>query len=118
MAARAGGRFRSAPGGQAGGQTDPLPSIDRHCGFGDKSGVVGVDQDLGTVIIPVRRGELLDRKYLIGEPLGSGGMGVVVAAENVQLGQKVAIKFLSDRLRSDGKALVRFLRQARPVTPR
>ena len=75
--------------------------------------MVGVDQDLGTVDIPVRRGELLHRKYLIGEPLGSGGMGVVVAAENVQLGQKVAIKFLSDRLRWDEKALVRFLREAR-----
>lgn len=40
-------------------------------------------------------------------------MGVVVLAEHVQLGQKVAVKFLSAALRENRDAVERFLREAR-----
>ena len=63
--------------------------------------------------LPVRRGDLLLGKYLIGETLGAGGMGVVVAAEHVQLGQKVAIKFLPATLRQNPDRVTRFGREAR-----
>jgi serine/threonine-protein kinase len=70
-------------------------------------------QDPGAAELPVRQGDLLLGKYLIGKTLGAGGMGVVVAAEHVQLGQKVAVKFLTAELRGNAEAVERFLREAR-----
>jgi eukaryotic-like serine/threonine-protein kinase len=55
---------------------------------------------------------VLGGKYRIDERLGSGGMGVVMAAEHITLGQKVAFKFLVPRA-SPGDVTARFLREAR-----
>jgi tetratricopeptide (TPR) repeat protein/tRNA A-37 threonylcarbamoyl transferase component Bud32 len=53
--------------------------------------------------------------YKVIEKLGEGGMGVVYAAEDLHLGRRVAIKFLSAT--SDGKQFrARFLREARSVS--
>ena len=60
-----------------------------------------------------RRGEILADKYEVGEPLGAGGMGVVVAARNVDLRKDVAIKLLHPELLGDAEAVARFLREAR-----
>jgi eukaryotic-like serine/threonine-protein kinase len=53
---------------------------------------------------------VLGGKYRIEELLGVGGMGVVMAAEHVTLGQKVAFKFLAP---GRGASVPRFLREAR-----
>lgn len=58
-------------------------------------------------------GAVLAGKYQIERVLGQGGMGVVVAAQHLQLGQLVALKFLlPDALRSPDIG-ERFLREAR-----
>ncbi len=48
----------------------------------------------GAPASPVAVGDTLAGKYLVERILGAGGMGVVVAAKHLQLGERVAIKFL------------------------
>ncbi len=62
---------------------------------------------------PVLEGEVLAGKYRIERVLGRGGMGVVVAAQHMQLGQRVALKFLLPEACGNGEAVARFLREAR-----
>ncbi len=62
---------------------------------------------------PVREGDLLVGKYRVERVIGSGGMGVVVAARHEQLGQLVAIKFMREEALQQGDAVERFLREAR-----
>src|SRR5215471_3304349 len=58
-------------------------------------------------------GTVVESKYEIERVLGVGGMGVVVAARHVQLGQRVAIKFMRGLAAEDATAVDRFLREAR-----
>lgn len=58
-------------------------------------------------------GATVDGKYWVERVIGKGGMGVVVAATHLQLGQRVALKFLHGDSRQDPEAVARFLREAR-----
>jgi serine/threonine-protein kinase len=58
-------------------------------------------------------GSLIAGKYRVEKTLGEGGMGVVVAALHMHLGQRVAIKFMRGAMAMDGQAVGRFLREAR-----
>src|SRR5258708_38638489 len=58
-------------------------------------------------------GEILAERYRIVGLLGRGGMGEVYRADDLKLGQPVALKFLPDHLLSDGAALARFHREVR-----
>lgn len=58
-------------------------------------------------------GAVLADKYRVERVLGRGGMGVVVAATHIQLGQRVAIKFLLPDALGHAEAVARFLREAR-----
>ena len=58
-------------------------------------------------------GTILSQRYRIVGLLGKGGMGEVYRADDLKLGQPVALKFLPDNLLSDGAALARFHREVR-----
>jgi serine/threonine-protein kinase len=59
------------------------------------------------------QGDVIASKYEVESVLGSGGMGVVLCARHVQLGQRVAIKFMRGEAARDQSAVSRFLREAR-----
>ncbi len=62
---------------------------------------------------PVRVGDVLSEKYEVTKILGTGGMGVVVAAHHRELDKLVALKFMHEELSANGQAVDRFLREAR-----
>lgn len=62
---------------------------------------------------PVAIGQLLAGKYRVDRVLGIGGMGVVVAATHVALGQRVALKFMLPSALESADSAGRFLREAR-----
>src|SRR3954452_20190982 len=63
--------------------------------------------------LPVTIGSLVGGKYRIDSVLGAGGMGVVVAATHVDLGQLVAIKLMLPNAARDRELMARFTREAR-----
>ncbi|HWM88536.1 MAG TPA: serine/threonine-protein kinase, partial [Kofleriaceae bacterium] len=60
---------------------------------------------------PIVAGSIVGN-YRILEPLANGGMGIVFLGEHLQLGRKVALKFLHERLLSDRWAVSRFFAEA------
>jgi tRNA A-37 threonylcarbamoyl transferase component Bud32 len=62
---------------------------------------------------PVRAGQVLFGRYVIESVLGSGGMGVVVAATDTRLDQRVALKFLLPQALEHPDVVERFAREAR-----
>ena len=61
----------------------------------------------------VKPGDMLGGKYKVERVLGAGGMGVVVAARHVDLGQRVALKFMLKEAMTDPSHAERFLREAK-----
>jgi serine/threonine protein kinase len=64
-------------------------------------------------VCPVRQGELVGGKYRVDRTLGAGGMGVVVAATQIELDRPVALKFLLPKVLERPGLVTRFSREAR-----
>jgi serine/threonine-protein kinase len=63
--------------------------------------------------MPFVPGQLVSGKYELIELIGVGGIGFVVAATHVELGDKVALKFLRPEALANREAVGRFAREAR-----
>jgi eukaryotic-like serine/threonine-protein kinase len=101
-----------------------LPSVEAHLAGCSACRTVVADAAYGALELSTDRsaradetaaprvdgGDRIADKYLVEQRLGSGGMGVVVAARHIELGQPVAIKLL---YRRGEAAAARFLREAR-----
>jgi serine/threonine protein kinase len=61
----------------------------------------------------LQAGDVLTGKYRVERVLGRGGMGMVVAARHLQLGELYAIKVMLPEMLEHPEALDRFLREAR-----
>jgi serine/threonine-protein kinase len=71
------------------------------------------DGDAPAERLPVAPGDVVAGKYRIERVIGSGGMGVVVAATHLALGQLVALKFMRAALARTTGAAARFVAEAR-----
>src|SRR6185437_5264699 len=65
---------------------------------------------------PVRPGDVLAGKYRVERVIGTGGMGVVVAATHLELLEPRAIKLMHASAATDGHAAERFVREARAAS--
>lgn len=68
------------------------------------------------MVSPVREGGLVADKYRVERVIGVGGMGVVVAAQHVELDERVALKLLKEEAAKKPELVERFLREARAAT--
>jgi serine/threonine protein kinase len=62
---------------------------------------------------PLQWRDVVAGRYLVEEPIGAGGMGAVVAATHLVLGERVALKLVKDGSGGDPEASERLLREAR-----
>jgi eukaryotic-like serine/threonine-protein kinase len=64
-------------------------------------------------IASIRPGVVVAGKYLVGEIIGEGGVGIVYAAQNLELDEKVALKCLRSEMLIDPAIVGRFAREAK-----
>ena len=108
------------PAAESGHKRDPLaPARDARAGSGTGAGAggqrstspsSGSGSNYEARYVP---GATLDERYRIVSPLGKGGMGEVYRAEDLKLGQTVALKFLPQSLARNPDALTQFTREVR-----
>jgi serine/threonine-protein kinase len=63
--------------------------------------------------MPFQPGDVVAGKYEINDLIGTGGMGFVFSATHVELGEKVALKFLRPECTTNEELVGRFAREAR-----
>jgi eukaryotic-like serine/threonine-protein kinase len=63
--------------------------------------------------MPFAPGQVINEKYEVVDLVGVGGLGFVIAAVHLELGEKVALKFLRPEALANAEAVGRFAREAR-----
>lgn len=63
--------------------------------------------------LELQRGDIVGGKYQVNDVIGVGGMGYVLSATHVELGEPVALKFLKPQALSNEELVGRFAREAR-----
>lgn len=58
-------------------------------------------------------GSLINEKYKVEEVIGEGAVGIVLAAQNVELGERVALKFLKASMLKRADVVARFMHEAK-----
>jgi eukaryotic-like serine/threonine-protein kinase len=76
-----------------------------------ESGYQTVSQE--AINMPFQPGDVVAGKYEINDLIGTGGMGFVFSATHVELGEKVALKFLRPECTTNEELVGRFAREAR-----
>jgi len=112
-----GGRFCSACGARAGSAHD-LPTLDSG-GAAPPAARTPTPRPPSSDFGRFAPGAVLAERYRISGMLGQGGMGEVYRADDLKLGQAVAVKFLPRALAQDATLLERFhaeVRNARQVS--
>src|SRR5260221_3619953 len=62
---------------------------------------------------PISAGEVIDGKYLVGECIAWGGMGIVTEATHLHLQKPVALKCVRPEFLENAEMVARFLNEAR-----
>ena len=70
----------------------------------------------GGMASPLKPGDVLAGRYRIEKVLGEGGMGVVLAAQHLVLGERVAVKLLLPEAAKIEGVVARFQREARAAS--
>jgi serine/threonine-protein kinase len=79
--------------------------------LGSSSGIVAAAPQVP--LASIRPGVVVNSKYLVGEIIGEGGVGIVYAAQNLELDEKVALKCLRPEMLIDPAIVARFAREAK-----
>jgi serine/threonine-protein kinase len=78
----------------------------------DESPVAEAEETL----TPIPVGDLVSGRWIVDSVIGHGAMGVVCAAHHIELGQRVAVKFLRASLARNESVVERFLDEARAAS--
>jgi serine/threonine-protein kinase len=65
---------------------------------------------------PVKVGDIVNGKYLIEAVIGEGGVGIVIRAQNLELDERVALKFLRPEMLPHKEIVARFAREAKAAS--